>query len=197
MQKKYFIEITPDRASVGGKELPAEGRGHELLVSLYRRFVGDYPKFFKMDALSRLGFIASELLLQAERDDVSPADMAMKEEGREDRALVFFNRSSSLCDDMHYQDTIAGKDNFFPSPKVFVYTLPNIVTGEIAIRNKYYGETCFYVIDSCDEALIDTVARQAFDDDATTSVITGWLDCISDDEFEARVWLIEKENNKQ
>ena len=35
-----------------------------MLVELYRRFADDYPKFFKMDTLCRLGFIAAEILLK-------------------------------------------------------------------------------------------------------------------------------------
>ena len=31
------------------------------LTQLYRQEVGDYPKFFKMDVLSRLGFLLTEL----------------------------------------------------------------------------------------------------------------------------------------
>ena len=42
-----------------------------------------------------------------------------------------------------FQETIQHADSYYPSPALFVYTLPNIVTGEIAIRNKYYGETSF------------------------------------------------------
>ena len=34
------------------------------LTDLYRRYVGDYPKFFKMDGLSKLGFVATEMLLK-------------------------------------------------------------------------------------------------------------------------------------
>ena len=77
--------------------------------------------------------MASELLLQAEG--------AERFVPREDRAVVFFNRSASLQADTAYQATIQDPDNFYPSPAAFVYTLPNIVTGEIAIRNKYFGET--------------------------------------------------------
>lgn len=34
------------------------------ITELYREFAGDYPKFFKMDSLCRLGFMAAELLLK-------------------------------------------------------------------------------------------------------------------------------------
>ena len=106
----------------------------EELVDLYRSEVGDYPKFFKMDPLSRLGFMATELL--------------KKQAPTADYGVLLFNRSSSMADDLAFQATIQDRDNWFPSPALFVYTLPNIVTGEIAIRNHYQTETNFMVLDA-------------------------------------------------
>ena len=96
------------------------------------------PKFYKMDPLCRLGFVASELLLQAEGD--------RRDTPRDDRAIILFNRSSSIQADEAYQASIQDAEDYFPSPAAFVYTLPNIVTGEIAIRNHYQGETSFYIL---------------------------------------------------
>ena len=39
-------------------------QGNALLTELYRAHIGDWPKFFKMDTLSKAGFVASELLLK-------------------------------------------------------------------------------------------------------------------------------------
>ena len=105
---------------LNGQPVATNEQGEKMLVELYRRYVKDYPKFFKMDTLSKLGFVASELLLQAEG--------AERFVPREDRAVVFFNRSASLQADTAYQATIQDPENFFPSPAAFVYTLPNITT---------------------------------------------------------------------
>ena len=109
---------------------------HEFFSAVYGCLGVDYRKFYKMDALSKLGFVASEILMEG-IDKVAP---------KEDMGIVLFNRSSSLETDCRYQRTIQNEDDFFPSPAEFVYTLPNIVTGEIAIRNKITGETAFYVV---------------------------------------------------
>lgn len=82
-------------------------------------------------------------------------------------------------------------ENFFPSPSLFVYTLPNIVTGEIAIRNHYYGETSFYVIDQDDPALIRSMAEEVILQGRAKSVICGWLDCEDKDHFLARLEVVE------
>jgi 3-oxoacyl-[acyl-carrier-protein] synthase-1 len=145
--------------------------------------VGDYPKFFKMDMLSRLGFIASELLLKREGKDRLNED--------EHRAVILFNHSSSLQADTQYLETIKDDDNYFPSPSLFVYTLPNIVTGEIAIRNHYHGETSFYILAEEDTGLMQQVQQTALCDPMTESMMTGWLDYEDDTNYKADLYILE------
>ena len=181
----HKVTITPNEVILDGKTLDHNEQGGALLTELYRTYVGDYPKFFKMDTLSKLGFVASELLLQAEGEP--------RFEAREDRAVVFFNRSASLQADTAYQATIQEPENFFPSPAAFVYTLPNIVTGEIAIRNKYYGETSFIVLPENDPEIMAQQLQLAFLDTMTQSILGGWLDCTDENHFEAHLFLIDKQ----
>ena len=178
----HTVLILPDSVLVDGKEIDVEGKGKDLLTALYRQYVGDYPKFYKMDGLSRLGFMASELLLQAEGNDVAA-------EG-DNRAVVLFNHSSSISADRAYLDTIADPNNCFPSPSVFVYTLPNIVTGEIAIRHHYHGETSFYILPRRDEALMESILRATFVDTAIRSAVCGWLDYVDDQHFMADLQIV-------
>ena len=181
---KHAVYITPNEVRVDDKMLSHNENGAAMLTELYRAHVGDYPKFFKMDTLSKLGFVASELLLQAEgAERFVPC---------EDRAVVFFNRCASLQADTAYQETIQDPDNFYPSPAAFVYTLPNIVTGEIAIRNKYFGETSFMVLPDRDPQIMAQQLQHAFLDPMTTSVLGGWLDCTDEDHFEAELYIISK-----
>ena len=178
----HRVRITPDSVEVDGRRLDFAETGKELLKAIYHQYVGDYPKFYKMDGLSRLGFIASELLLQAEgRERFVPCD---------DRAVIFFNHSSSVSADRKYLESIADPENFFPSPSVFVYTLPNIVTGEIAIRNHYYGETSFYILPERSEQQMDNILRASSLDPATKSIVAGWLDYEDDDHYIAEIELL-------
>lgn len=148
------------------------------LTQLYREQVGDYPKFFKMDTACKLGFLVAEMLVKEDPDRFVP---------REDRAVLVFSRSGSLADDKNYAESM--KD--FPSPALFVYTLPNTVTGEIAIRNKYAGETSAFVLEDFDpEQILDQIVL-AFQDRMTRSVLAAWIDCPSDDKWTARGWLID------
>ena len=139
---------------------------HEFFSAIYGRLGVDYRKFYKMDALSKLGFLASELLLQG----------IDKEAPKEGMGIALFNRSSSLETDSRYQKTISDKDDFFPSPAEFVYTLPNIVTGEIAIRNKIYGETAFYVVvDFQGDRLCEAIENMINFADMKR-VLAGWIE---------------------
>ena len=182
---KHYIVITPETVKLNGVEMSRAEQGNAMLTELYRAHVGDYPKFFKMDTLCKLGFVASEILLKDEGQE--------RFVPREDRAVVLFNRTASLQADTNYQSTIQDPENFFPSPAAFVYTLPNIVTGEIAIRNKYYGETSFIVIESCDAQIMARQLMNAFRDPMTQCILGGWLDCTDENHFEARLFLVEKQ----
>ena len=142
--------------------------------------MGDYPKFFKMDVLSRLGILLTERLVAGEEGRFQP---------REDRAVLVFSREGCLANDSHY---VASMEDF-PSPALFVYTLPNIVSGEISIRNKYAGETSAFVLEKYDEEAIFALVRQAFQDPVTQSAVVIWADCASDTEWDARGWLVERE----
>lgn len=189
VKKKHRVHITPQGVWLDGKvfAIDKEGKQSSLLTALYKQIIGNYPKYYKMDGLCRLGFVASELLLKAERDEGS-----FTEDTNKTRAIVFFNRSSSIASDKKYLASIAEKDNYFPSPSVFVYTLPNIVTGEIAIRNGYHGETSFYILPHKNEFLMQDIIETTFMDEQTTSVLTGWLDYEDSEHFEADLYIAYK-----
>lgn len=180
------VRITPEAVWLNGTPVPVTRQGNALLTDIYRNLIGDYPKFFKMDTLSRLGFVASELLLQAEGNRFGNS---------EDRAVVLFNKSASLCTDRHYQASIA-KDVYYPSPATFVYTLANIVTGEIAIRNKYYGETSFYVVDSLQSEILCETVKETIIGGNARSALCGWLECETDDRFEAILFIVDSREEK-
>ena len=188
LTSEHSVLLRPDAVEVDGRHLPIDANGPALLTALYRQYVGDYPKYYKMDPLSRLGFIASELLLQAEGAERFVAC--------DDRAVIFFNHSSSICADRQYLETIADPDNCFPSPSVFVYTLPNIVTGEIAIRNGYHGETSFYILPRRDERLMQQILQASCLDLATQSILCGWLDYEDDAHFVADLRILEVKSEK-
>ena len=137
------------------------------LNGLYRSLEVNYPKFFKMDSLSKAGFLAAEMALAKAglRNDMPKPDMA----------IVLMNSSSSTCDDVEFQKGLA-PDAYFPSPSLFVYTLSNIVCGEIAIRNRIMGESSFYVRKEFDAGSLVRAAGWALQDSSAKYVLCGWLE---------------------
>ncbi len=170
MRVTHEIEITTSSVLLDGQPIAVENTGDKLLVELYRRYAGDYPKFFKMDTLSRLGFVAAEILLQKEKVE----------------AVIFANRSASIKNDTDYLATIA-EGNYYPSPSLFVYTLPNIVTGEIAIHHHIQGETAFYILEN-PEQLEPIVQSQITC--CPTPILAGWVECSAPNMFYAKLQII-------
>ena len=183
LHDKIHVLITPERVCVDGRDIAFTGTGKAMLTDLYKRYVGDYPKFYKMDRLSQLGFIASELLLQAEgRERFKDCD---------DRAIILFNHASSIMADRQYLSSIETPGQFFPSPSLFVYTLPNIVAGELAIRNHYHGETTFCILPERQDDVMRQVLQACCQDETTRSILGGWVDYQDDAHYVADLTVYE------
>lgn len=155
----------------------------DFLSSVYQHFNFHYPKFYKMDRMSKLGWLASELLLSNgfKKDNYKPEEIG----------VFLANTNSSLDNDLKYSLTI--KD--IPSPSVFVYTLPNIVIGEICIRNSFKGEHAFYIQDEFDSAFLEMQLNYLMDNGYLQAAICGWVDVLND-EYKALLFLVEKKQTK-
>lgn len=183
LKELHRVHILPDGVTLDGRPLPVQSQGAGLLSEIYKKYVGDYPKYHKMDSLSRLAFLATELLLS--RSDV-PQDSG--------RATILFNRTSSVVADRCHLGSIAKPGEFYPSPSVFLGTLPNMATGEIAIRHGYTGETSLYITDFRDEALMKKVVGSSFSLGGFRSLICGFVDCDRGDSFEADLKILVRNN---
>lgn len=151
----------------------------------YRNFEMQYPKFFKMDALSKLAFLGSELLL-------SPITSVSEEENN--IALVLTNKSSSLDTDVKYQESISDKENYYPSPAVFVYTLPNICLGEISIRHQLKSENSFFIFDAFNAEFMTNYSNILLNTNKADQVLCGWVEYFNDN-YKAFLCVISKEEN--
>ena len=105
-----------------------------FLAEAYQQLGEKYPKFYKMDHLSKLGWLGTEYLLSGA---FNKAHYQPEEIG-----LVLSNANSSLDADIRYLESVKE----MASPALFVYTLPNIVIGEISIRHNFKGENAFFHI---------------------------------------------------
>jgi hypothetical protein len=150
----------------------------------YQNFEMNYPKFFKMDNLSKLAFMGAELLLR-EVIDIS---------NENNIALNFSNKASSLDTDVKYQSSIADKENYFPSPAVFVYTLPNICLGEISIKHQLKSENSFFIFEAFNSEFTVNYADILLNTNKADQVLCGWVDYFKED-YKAFLYLVSKEES--
>jgi 3-oxoacyl-(acyl-carrier-protein) synthase len=154
--------------------------GSELLIDAFKTLSMNYPKFYKRDNLCKLAVLATELLL---RD----TDFAGKY-NPEDMSVIVSNANSSLDTDRRYWDSVlAGA----PSPSLFVYTLPNVMLGEICIRWGIKGENTCLVSEQFDAAFQTDYVNSLLDLGRAEVCISGWADYL-DGEMEAFFMLVEK-----
>ncbi|TYR37716.1 3-oxoacyl-ACP synthase [Sphingobacterium phlebotomi] len=122
----------------------------------------DYPKFYKMDALSKLAFLAAEYILQGEDTG--------------ELALVLTSKSGSLDTDLKHQQSIRDSEYFYPRPATFVYTLPNICAGEICIRHGLQTENAFFIAEEFPEKTIFAYADYLLQSNKAKRVLCGWVE---------------------
>ena len=89
-------------------------------------------KFYKMDDLCKLGYVAAAWILDG------------LEFGEEECGMVLSGKYGCLDTDMKHQQIIDKEGDAASSPAVFVYTLPNVVAGEISIRHHIKGENTWF-----------------------------------------------------
>lgn len=154
-----------------------------LLLSIYQHFEFSYPKFYKMDNLSKLGWLTAEILLK---------DGYEKEKYKaEDTGLVLANANSSLDNDLKYIESVSD----IASPSLFVYTLPNIVIGEICIRNKFKGEHSFFIQENFDTDFMAQQVNYLLNKNILQACICGWVDVLGQ-EYKSTLFLVEKDKKE-
>ena len=151
----------------------------DFLFSTFEYFNLNYSKFYKMDSLSKLGWLASEILLAGENiiKDVKPRDIG----------IVLSNAKSSLDMDIKYLHSVQE----FASPALFVYTLPNIVIGEVCISNDIKGENAFFIFEDFNAAFTEQYVSHLLDNNILQLCICGWVEFLRDN-YKAVLFLAGK-----
>jgi hypothetical protein len=90
------------------------------------------------------------------------------------------NKSSSLDTDVKYQESISDKENYYPSPAVFVYTLPNICLGEISIRHQLKSENSFFIFDAFNTEFMSNYSNILLNTNKADMVLCGWVEFFND-----------------
>lgn len=152
----------------------------QFIKEAYKHFELDYPKFHKMDRLCKLAFVTASILLGKNGfDGYNPEEIG----------VVIANANSTLHTDSKHAESIQDKENYFPSPAVFVYTLPNIMVGEICIRYNIKGESVFFVSTNFDQDFLIKYSEEMLVDGIAKTCLTGWVDYTEED-YHAILFLI-------
>jgi hypothetical protein len=181
------MKLQDHRVSLNGiVEYTSEAESVDALFrSVYLHYKIDYPKFFKMDNLCKLAFLSAEILLQG-------MDLLQKYPG-EQIGIILENASSSLEYDRKHQESIRDRNRYFPSPSVFVYTIPNIMVAEIAIRHQVKGENAVFISEQFDPELIDHYVSEFFRNQRVNCCLSGWIECYGD-HYQSFLFIIEQED---
>lgn len=166
----------------GEKVFPMEeATSVDFFKLAYKNLEIDYPKYYKMDGLCKLGILCSEWVFKQSK--------VLESADKENIAIHISNKSSSLESDTMHQNALS-KDGMV-SPAVFVYTLPNIVIGEISIRNGIKGDHCFYIKPTFDAGFLHQNAESLSQIDAPDAILTGWIEYY-DGKYHGFLYLLEK-----
>lgn len=178
-----YIKIENNTIWLNGEKVFSAGPDIDFgtfIKVLYRRYAVKYLKFFKMDNLSKLGFLASEILLEGQG--------LIKRYPNDKIGVILSNSNSTLDIDQQYYDLIKDSDNYFPSPALFVYTLPNIMIGEICIKNKFRGESATFIMKEYDPNITVDYIKNLFLQDKIKVCIAGFVDYTKDN-YDAFLYL--------
>jgi hypothetical protein len=137
----------------------------DFLIQSYENLKINYPKFYKMDRICKLGLLASEVILSGQ-----------SKLNAELTSVILSNSNSSLDTDIRFWDSTKSA----ASPSLFVYTLPNIVAGEICIRHGFKGESNFFVTPEFDAGWIVNYVNQTMASEIIEACLAGWVDVLSD-----------------
>lgn len=153
----------------------------EFIRAEYHALGEKNMKFYKMSDLAKGLYVAVERLLQgrALQPHYFPTEVA----------VVLANRSSSLEADREHQLLVDTHPAEGTSPAVFVYTLPNVATGEICIRHKIQGDNTFF-IEREGAVVAECYARMLLETGRARAVITGCAEKL-DERWQVELKLLE------
>ncbi len=176
--------IRPDSIQVNGKDLKVKQRNEgfsSFAKSLYKELDLQYAKFFKMDNLCKLGLLTTEMVVREIQD--------MDKIAKDKIGVFLMNRRSSLDTDQRFFQTVASSDHFAPSPSLFVYTLPNILIGEISIKYQLTGEQAFFISEQLDESYLFHYTDYLLAQKKLHCALIGWVDFYQEEYSALMMWV--------
>jgi hypothetical protein len=180
----HALYFTHGKVRINGETI-FEQEKNENYIALSKRIFNSldkpYPKFHKMDRISKLAYLSGDLLMN---------QISLDSYNSENIALIFSNSSATIETDIKFQHSISE----IPSPAIFVYTLPNIMVGELCIRFGLKGENLFFVEPQFNPRLLTEQAHLLFANSQIELCILAWVDFYSPEDYSCFMCLVSKEN---
>jgi hypothetical protein len=176
-QIAHYIRISKGKVIHDGRQLT-----DELVTTpdeLYRLIGASYPKFFKMDILCRWAWSASEALL------IYSGLSLYADLNKTNIAVVLATADGCIEVDKRYNETTAT----IPSPALFVYTLPNIMLGEICIRHGFKGEQACIVNERFDSEELYFWVNDLLENRGMEACLCGWVNATNTEQDICLFWI--------
>jgi len=178
---RHYVRLSPGRIVKDGREVTAAQKSEDI----YQLLQHPYIKFFKMDVLCKWAWLGAEYLLGHGEDAV------YKNIDKEKIAVAFFTGKGCLDVDIRYRESIAA----IPSPALFVYTLPNIMLGEVCIRHGFKGEQVCMVQPEPDFNEIFFYVNDLLAQTGMEACLCGWADASGEAADVCFLWVTKAPGN--
>lgn len=148
----------------------------------YRSLQCNYPKFFKMDVLCKWAIVGADALLQSNNQSLIEGYDKTK------IAVVLVTKQGCLEVDKRYLQSAQE----IASPALFVYTLANIMLGEICIQYGFKGEQTCMVQDNFDTTELNFWVNDLMTNRGMDACLCGWVDANNSDKDVYLTWVTKK-----
>jgi hypothetical protein len=177
-----FCEIANHTIQVNGNTVyNAESslKLNDFLFEAYKELTVKYPKFHKMDSVSKLGILTASILFKQENTTHEPVHTG----------IIIASSSGCFVTDENYIKAIQ-EDPETPQPALFTYTLPSIVMGEICIKENIQGENLYLIADSFDRSFLQQMAAIMLQQKGMKKCLVGWIEIADHTNYKSYLELI-------
>jgi hypothetical protein len=157
-----------------------------FLLEAYQNYKVAYPKFHKMDFISKLGILTTSILATENKIDFDSANTG----------IIMCSKSGCHFTDKEYINSI-NSGSQTSNPALFTYTLPSIAMGEICIKHKIKGENLYLLMDKPNKTLLSNLINNMFDNKQMNHCVVGWLEMQSTKKYLSHFMLISKSDIKK
>lgn len=149
----------------------------DILLQFYQLHCLKYTKFFKMDVLSKCAYLCSEIVVP--KTAQPPAERI---------ATILYSGEGCLDVDKKFKTSIAN----IASPALFVYTLPNIMLGEVCIRHGFKGEQLCTLAPLPDAEILQSQVAYLSKHQQTDACLVGHIDVSANSIKATMCWISQK-----